>query len=200
MVNPFRYLTALRTVRLRLTLAHGALFAVSGAVLLVITYLLVRSSSPSCSSTETSTVSSASSRSVSRRPFSRTCCSVGDRLNPDDGHLIHARLVGGRENAASAGGEPSASRFRHLIHAISHGAAAQPQRAAGMPAGIAVDAGQKRIYGTHQMVEAMQSTSEHPADIMIMCSAHAWLQRTSNGTDGGITRPATVPFSPSSVR
>src|SRR5262245_58323454 len=32
-----------RTVRLRLTALYGALFAVSGAVLLVITYLLVRS-------------------------------------------------------------------------------------------------------------------------------------------------------------
>jgi hypothetical protein len=39
-----RHLTAFRTVRLRLTLVYGALFAVSGAVLLAITYLLVRSS------------------------------------------------------------------------------------------------------------------------------------------------------------
>jgi hypothetical protein len=42
------------------------------------------------------------------------------------------------------GGEPPASRFRHLIHAINPGAAARPPRTAGTPAGIAVDAGQKR--------------------------------------------------------
>jgi hypothetical protein len=40
--------------------------------------------------------------------------------------------------------DPLASKFRHLVHAINHGAAARPQRTAGTPAGIAVDAGQKR--------------------------------------------------------
>lgn len=46
MVNPFRRLTAFRTVRLRLTLVYGALFAASGAVLLAITFLLVRRTRP----------------------------------------------------------------------------------------------------------------------------------------------------------
>jgi len=44
MADPLRSLTAFRTVRLRLTLVYGALFAASGAVLLAVTYLLVMTS------------------------------------------------------------------------------------------------------------------------------------------------------------
>lgn len=44
--NRLRRLTAFRSVRLRLTLVYGALFAASGVVLLAITYLLFRGSRP----------------------------------------------------------------------------------------------------------------------------------------------------------